>query len=159
MSIKTIFLTVFGLCLSVCGMAQVDTSRLFVEADKARYEMVDSVKIFFIGATSSREKFKFYYYGKLIFFVKVKNSFNHSFSLKNVKVWYGDDLAGFHIFRKGRYGLKFRDTGQQISYEPHKYLIIKKNPWLKNRFAVDHYWSDTKPPARINLGKIYHKIN
>lgn len=137
-----IFAFVFFCFCSAHSLAQIDTSRFFVDKEKQNYSMVDSITVYFIGGTD-RVKFKFYYEGKLIFFVKVKNSFNYTFPVKNVKVWHGDDLIGFRILRKGKYGIKFRDTNCQISsYAPNKNLIIKLNPLLKNRFAVDHYWSD-----------------
>jgi hypothetical protein len=139
-------------------LAQIDSSRFFVDSNKPNFEKVDSIRVFFIGG-SSPEKYKFYYEGKLVFSVKVKDSFNYTFRLNTVKIWNGNHVSGIQIYRKGRFGIKFRDTGEQISYEPNKYLIIKKNPFLKNRIAVDHYWSDTKPPALTNLGKVYHKIN
>jgi hypothetical protein len=54
-------------------------------------------------------------------------------------------IDGLVVYRKGRFSLRFKDTGFFSDFEERKYLIISRNVRLKNRVAVEAIWSDEEP--------------
>jgi hypothetical protein len=118
----------------------------------------DSIKIFFVGAGKG-EKFRFYNDGRLLFEIKTKKSFKYDFSIPKVPTWKsGDYLPSLIVTRKGPRGLFFRDTFVQVHFDDKRYLIIKRNPSLKNRFAIEYEWGDVEPKKQMSSKRLIEKV-
>jgi hypothetical protein len=109
------------------------------------YAQTDSLKVFFIGQVPG-EKFQVYWKGKKVLDVSGSTSYKESFSIPKEERWRSsggvDDLT---VYRRGKFGVRYKDTGFFSGFENKKYLIIKRNPRLKNRAAVEAFWSDVEP--------------
>lgn len=54
-----------------------------------------------------------------------------------------NDIIDLHIFRKGKFGIFYRYTELFISYKSgFEYLSFFRNYRLKNRYALDYFWSN-----------------
>jgi hypothetical protein len=128
---KNLKLLLFLLCLSKSMTA---------------YCQVDSVQVFIIGNIPN-EKYQLLWDGKEMLSFKSSKSYKYSFKIHRDPEWarngWTNRLGGY---RKGRFELKFREMGGiQSRYEPKKYLIIWRNASLKERIAMQSYWSDAEP--------------
>jgi hypothetical protein len=55
------------------------------------------------------------------------------------------NFLNIQVLRKGRFGLFYRDTYLSPTFKnEYKYLIIFRNNHLKNRYALDYFWSNDK---------------
>jgi hypothetical protein len=74
------------------------------------------------------------------------DSYKYAFKIPKEETWakkgYIEKLT---VYRKGKLGLKYHDTGFFSGYESKKYLVIYRNPLLRNRSAVNPVWSDIEP--------------
>lgn len=90
----------------------------------------------------NKEKYQIFIDGELYREIKPGN-FNFYITIpldSNIK---GCMPLNFDIYRKGKFGLFFRDTNCGAFYnEEKKFLIIYRNHKLKRRFAIDAIWSD-----------------
>lgn len=105
----------------------------------------DSLRVFFVGQVP-REKFQVYWKGKKVLDFEGSTAYKKSFSIPRETTWQSSGgVTDLIIYRKGKFGLRFRDTAFFSGFEDRKYLIIKRNPRLKNRAAVEAIWSDVEP--------------
>jgi len=109
------------------------------------YSQGDSLRVFFYGNVKG-ERFKVYWEGRMLLKFKSSASYKYSFKIPREKSLEKDGLIEhIMIYRKGVFGLRYRDLVFQVDYEPKKYLIIWRNPMLKNWAAVQGRWSDKEP--------------
>ena len=94
----------------------------------------DSVDVFFIGNTTG-EKFKIFWDGKLILTFKGSKSYKYNFKVPREEAWVNKRYTGkFLVYRKSAFGLSYKEIGAfNPGYEPHKYLVIWRNPRLKKQ--------------------------
>ena len=126
---RDIFLFFFGIALSSSCLAQQD-----------------SVKVFFIGNYPG-EKFKAFWDGKLLLAFKGSESYKYEFKVPNDESWVQKNYTPkFTVYRKASLGLRYRQLGAfNPNYEQKEYLIIWRNPRLKNGTAIQTRWSDKEP--------------
>jgi hypothetical protein len=130
----------------MCRLIFVLTFLLFILIATEVKCQSDSLKVFFIGAEFPGEKFKVFFNGRQVLSFRSADYYKHSFSIPIGSSWkYGTKLF-FEIKRKCKFCLFYRDTGFNPFYEPnYKYLIINRNPMLKNKYAVSYKWSNEEP--------------
>jgi hypothetical protein len=105
----------------------------------------DSVRVFFIGNIKG-ERFEVFWNGKLILNFKGSGSYKYSFVILREHSWEEKGrIEHLMIYRKGRLGLRYKDLNFSAYYEPKKYLVIWRNPMLKNGSSVQGSWSDKEP--------------
>lgn len=106
----------------------------------------DSVDVFFIGNIPG-EKFKVFWDGKLLTTIKGNRSYKYRFKIPRDSMWQDKDYTNkFSVYRKPTLGLRYREVGTfNPNYEPKKYLVIWRNPKLKNRAAIQTNWSNREP--------------
>ena len=106
----------------------------------------DSVQVFVIGGGVDGEKFRFYYKDRKVLNFKVDGNFKYEFKIPMEKGWqYGSSIPLF-IYRKGRFGLFYRNVVPAIYYDDaHKYLIFERDYGRKNRFPLEFSWSNMIP--------------
>lgn len=101
------------------------------------------LKVHVIGNFYKMEKFIFEYEGvqfhksvkrgknSFAFFIDIPDSIRH------------DEEIKIRVFRKGFWGLRFRDTETEVYYEANrKYLVLNRSKRLKSRYSFESYWSD-----------------
>jgi hypothetical protein len=106
----------------------------------------DSIKVFFIGNYPG-EKFRVFWEGKLILEFKGDRSYKYTFQVPRDASWIKKGYTNkFVIYRRAAWGFAYKELGGfNPGYEPKKYLIIWRNPRLKNRAAIQTRWSDKEP--------------
>ena len=106
----------------------------------------DSLKIFFTGYDFKGEKFKVLHESKEVLKFKAGERYKYSFTIPKDSTWkYGRPLS-IHIYRKGKFGLCYRDLEFNAFYEPgSKYLQIYRDGMLRNKYAVDYKWVNEEP--------------
>jgi hypothetical protein len=106
----------------------------------------DSVDVFFIGNTPG-EKFKVFWDGKLLLAFKGNKSYKHEFKVPREDMWKVKGYTNkFSVYRKPSFGIRYKEIGTfNPNYDSKKYLVIWRNPKLKNRAAIQTSWSDKEP--------------
>lgn len=106
----------------------------------------DSINVVF-RAIGRGEKFSFYVDGKRLLKIKLVGEFVDTlFQIsKTIPYKKGDAFNKIVVARKGKFGVVYRDTQIQIHFEEKSFLVIEKNPYLKNRIAIVYYWTNERP--------------
>jgi hypothetical protein len=105
----------------------------------------DSLTVFFIGNIKG-ERYEVFWDGTLLLKFKGSPSYKYSFKIPIDESWkekgYIDKIS---IYRKGNFGLSYKEIGFTVGYEPKKYLVMWRHPNMKNRSAVTYRWEDKEP--------------
>lgn len=110
----------------------------------------DSIGVVF-RAIGNGDRFKIYYNGEMRIKVRLQGQFVDTvFQIPRLtRFENGDHLYNLIITRKGKWGLKYRDTQIQVAFEDKPYLILEKNPFLKNRIAIQYHWVNERPRTQV----------
>jgi hypothetical protein len=111
--------------------------------------VTDTINVIMTGLYKG-EKYRIYYNGALVKTLNCKSKIEDGtcdFEFKLIgKIIQSGDLLPLFIFRKGRFGLIYRETKLSILYNPHyKYLRIYRNFKFKNKYSIDYKWINEKP--------------
>jgi hypothetical protein len=106
----------------------------------------DSLIIFFIG-NKSGENFEIYFKGKLLLKFKGSGSYKYSIAIPKLSVWdKRRQIIEIDIYRKGKFGIKYRHVAATYQYDPDKkFLILWRAHHLKNYFPFIDSWSNEEP--------------
>jgi hypothetical protein len=106
----------------------------------------DSLTVFFTGNIKG-ERFQVYLHHERILSFKGSGSYMYSFKIPNRPIEWEKRgyIAELNVYRRGFLGFKFKDTNLTTGYEPKKYLVIWRNPLLKNKAAIQSRWTDKEP--------------
>jgi hypothetical protein len=106
----------------------------------------DSLKICFVGY-SNGDQYKIYSETVVKLHIREKGKFKYLFQIPIDSAWrVGYPIHNISVSRKGKLAFRYRETGLQIPYDNTKrYLVIRRNPELKNKYAVDFIWTDKIP--------------
>lgn len=117
-----------ALCFSIRLMAQDDSLRIHIQG------------------LCKGEKYEVYYNNILVSKIRcAKKRCDDYISIKLDSIMKEDSFLNIDIHRRGRYALFYRDTYFSPRYiKGKKYLVIRRNKKLKNRYALDYLWADEK---------------
>lgn len=110
------------------------------------YGQSDSLEIFFIGNIKG-EKYKIFWGEGAAMNFKGTTSYKYSFKVpREDKSWSKRGwINNVFVYRKGRFSLSYKEVPLTIEYENKKYLVIWRNPALRNQIALQASWSDKEP--------------
>ena len=119
------------------------------------FSQSDSLDIYFVSAGFKGEKYKIYIPENSPHEFKTSISFKYYFKMK-ADNWGQKEQVRIQIYRKGRFGLIYRSTDFSFKYDrSKKYLVIKREPRLKKKFAISCYWSNEEPKFLYHTKKGY----
>lgn len=110
------------------------------------YGQGDSLEIFFIGNIKG-ERYKIFWGERAVMNFKGTASYKYSFKvLREDKSWLERGwINNVSVYRKGRLSISYKEVPFTIEYENKKYLVIWRNPALRNQIALQVNWSDKEP--------------
>ncbi|NBP71176.1 MAG: hypothetical protein EBR30_07840 [Cytophagia bacterium] len=110
------------------------------------YGQSDSLEIFFIGNIKG-EKYKIFWDKGAAMNFKGTTSYKYSFKVpREDKSWSERGwINNVSVYRKGRFSLSYKEVPLTIEYENKKYLVIWRNPALRDQIALQVNWSNTEP--------------
>jgi len=120
---------------------------LSIATHSVKAQSPDSISVVF-RAIGEGERFRCYSGGKIVLDVKLSGIFVDTlFKVPAESYTKGEPFYELVIARRGRFGLAFHDTGIQIRFDDKRYLVVEKNPYLRPKIAVIHYWTNERPKS------------
>ena len=142
MHIPKVLLALLLLCLALPG-----------------YGQTDSLTIFLIVNGPKREKLDIYYKGQHVISAPRGGAFVGSCKIPAPQA----KSLDLFMTRAQLFGLFSKDVSLGIGYDPrykddpsHKYLVIERDPYRKNRHGLTFHWADKEPTLALCGWRRWH---
>jgi len=110
---------------------------------KTIYSFGDTLKVHIIGYFFSGETYKIYYNEKIYTKKMGIGSDAFAFLIYIPDTIHDKQIINMHIYRKKRFGYKFRDIQLMVTYDDRrKYLILLRDNRVKKRYSLSLLWAD-----------------